>query len=113
MSVSAGTKLALVLSARDMARKERNLYGKNGSKKLPSFGSIDEVVRFFETHDMGDYAEQMPEAKFDVAIKRRKYLVAIDGKLMSKLTEIAKSKKLPAEKLIKSWLEEKLLEPDL
>ena len=82
------------------------------SKKLPSFESIDELVRFFETHDMSTYADQMPEARFDIAIKKRKFLIAIDGKLMSKLTEVAKSKKLPAERLISSWLEEKLLEPD-
>jgi len=77
------------------------------SKKLPSFRSIDALVRFFEAHDMGEYAGQMPETKFDVAIKKRRFLIAIDGKLMNK-TEIAKSKKLPAERLINAWLEEKV-----
>jgi hypothetical protein len=46
---------------------------------------------------------------FDIALKRHKYLVAIDGKLMSKLTEIAKAKKLPAQKVIHDWLEEKVI----
>ena len=84
---------------------------KSKNKNLPAFGSVTELTRFFETHDMGDYADQLPEAKFDVTMKRRKYLVAIDGKLMSKVTRIAKSKNLPAEQLINSWLEEKVLEP--
>ena len=85
---------------------------KNKTRKLPVFGSVGEVTRFFDIHDMGHYAAQLPEAKFDIAIKKRKYLVAIDGKLMTKLTEIAKSKKLPAQQLINSWLEEKVLEPN-
>src|SRR5438045_503339 len=82
------------------------------SKRLPSFGLIDELVKFFESNDMSEYAGQMPEVKFDIAIKKRKFLIAIDETLMSKLTEIAKSKKLPAERLINSWLREKVLEPD-
>lgn len=82
------------------------------SRRLSSFGSIDELVRFFDTHDMGKYFSQMPDAKFDIAIKKRRFLIAIDGKLMDKLTEIAKTKKLPTEKLINSWLEDKVLQSD-
>ena len=50
----------------------------------------------------------MPKAHFEVDIKRRTHLVAIDDEIMSKLTDIAKSKKVPPEKLINSWLKEKL-----
>ena len=81
-------------------------------KKLPEFGSVGELVRFFDDHDMGEYAEDLREVKFDITIKRRKYLVAIDGSLMDKVSEIARSKNLPAEQLITSWLEEKVLKPN-
>ncbi len=81
---------------------------KSKSKKLPSFGSLDELVQFFDTHDLGEYWESMPKAHFEVDIKRRTHLVAIDDEIMSKLTDIAKSKKVPPEKLINSWLKEKL-----
>jgi hypothetical protein len=37
-------------------------------KRLPRFGSLDELVEHFDTHDWGDYLEQMPEAKFEVDI---------------------------------------------
>jgi len=50
----------------------------------------------------------MPKAHFEVDIKRRTHLVAIDDEIMSKLTDIAKSKKVPPEKPINSWLKEKL-----
>lgn len=36
---------------------------------LPRFDSIDKLVDFFDTHDMGEYADQMPEARFEVAPK--------------------------------------------
>lgn len=81
------------------------------SKKLPSFSSLDELVEFFDTHDLGVYWNSMPEAHFDVNIKRRTHLVAIDDEIMSKLSDIAKSKKVPPEKLINSWLKEKLSAP--
>ena len=77
-------------------------------KTLPQHKSYDELVGFFETHDMGDYWDQMPEADFKVNIKRKKHLVAIDEEIVPKLNEIAKSKKVTPEKLINSWLKEKL-----
>lgn len=51
----------------------------NSSHNLPPYKSLDELVEFFETHDMGDYLEQMPDAHFDVAINRQPPLVEIDG----------------------------------
>jgi hypothetical protein len=33
---------------------------------MPTFGSLDELVKFFETHDFGEYWDQMPEAHFDM-----------------------------------------------
>jgi hypothetical protein len=38
---------------------------------------------------MGDYWEQMPEAYFDVNIKKRKHLVALEEDIIDKLTKIA------------------------
>ena len=81
---------------------------KNKSKSLPKFESVDELVEFFDTHDMGEYWEQFPEAKFEVNIKTRKHLVVIDEEIIPKLSEIAKSKKVPSQKLINTWLREKL-----
>jgi hypothetical protein len=52
----------------------------------------------------------MPEAHFDVSIKRRRHLVAIDAEIIAKLDEIAKSKQVSSEALINSWLKEKILE---
>ncbi len=82
---------------------------KSKAKGFPPAKSLDELVEFFDTHDMGEYWEQMPEAHFDIDIKRRTHLVAIDEELIDRLSTIAKAKRVPAEALINSWLKEKLL----
>ena len=58
--------------------KRESIMAKSKGKTLPVMNSLSELVDFFETHDMGEYWEQMPEANFEVNIKRRKHLVALE-----------------------------------
>jgi hypothetical protein len=74
------------------------------SKPLPKFESLDELVEFFDTHDLGEYWDQMPEVHFDVDIKTSKHLVAIDEEIIPRLNEIAKSKRVSSERLINTCL---------
>ena len=69
---------------------------------------LNTLIEFFETHDMGEYWEQMPEAQFEIDIKKRTHLVAIDEEVADQITAIAKSKKTSSEALINTWLKEKL-----
>jgi hypothetical protein len=78
------------------------------AKTLPEFDSTAELVDFFETHDLGDYWKQMPEADFEIKIKRRKHLIALEDDVVAKVTRIAKAKKVSSEALINTWLKEKL-----
>lgn len=80
------------------------------SGKLPQFSSRQELVEFFETHDMGEYENNLPEIHFDVDIKRNHYLVSVDGSLMNKLLEVARGEQVSVEILVDSWLKEKLLQ---
>ena len=81
---------------------------KNKTKPMPKFQSIGELAEFFETHDMGDYWAELPIAQFDIDIKKRTHIVAIDADLTAKLTALAKRKRIPSEKLVNAWLREKL-----
>jgi hypothetical protein len=83
---------------------------KSKAKTLPAMNSINELVDFFETHDLGEYWEQMPEADFEVNIKRRKHLVALEEDVAARVTAIAKAKKVSSEALINTWLKERLRE---
>jgi hypothetical protein len=75
---------------------------------LPQHTSLDELVEFFDDHDMGDYLEGMAEIEFAVDIRSRKHLIAIEQEIASKLTEIAKTEQVTAESLINSWLKERI-----
>ncbi|QYO63448.1 CopG family antitoxin [Leptolyngbya sp. 7M] len=81
----------------------------SNSKKLPQFDSNQELVDFFESHDIGAYASELPEVSFEVDIKRKHYLVSVDGNLMSQLLEVAKEQQVSVKILLDYWLKEKLL----
>src|SRR5438132_59625 len=37
-----------------------------GNKKLPHFGDIQDSIEFFETQDLSEYLEAVPEASFEI-----------------------------------------------
>lgn len=80
------------------------------SKSLPHFRSLDELVEFFDSHDLGEYWDQMPEVDFEVDIKRKAHLFTLDAELAGKLTQIGESRQVSSEALINAWLREKLVE---
>ena len=88
----------------------RDVVDKLISKPMPKFSSLGELVEFFDTHDLGEYWDSMPKAHFDIDIKKRTHLFAIEEDLAEKLTEFARAKQIPSETLINVWLREKLFE---
>ena len=81
---------------------------RNKVKKMPRFKSLDSLVEFFDTHDLGEYRDEMPQVQFDVDIKRRRHLFTLEDELADRLTKIAKTKKISSSALINSWLREKV-----
>ncbi len=51
-------------------------------RKMPRFASLDELVDFFDTHDMGEYLDQMPEVHFEVDIKRHRFRIIVKPTLI-------------------------------
>ena len=78
--------------------------------KIPKFTSLDKLVEYFDTHDMGDHWGDMPEAHFDIDIKRRTHVFALDDDLAERLTQIARTKRVSSRTLINKWLREKIAE---
>ena len=83
---------------------------KENDRKPTRPKSVDELVKYFETHDLGDGLETMPAARFTVNIKRRQRLFALDEETAGKLSKVARKKKISSQKLINTWLKEKLRE---
>ena len=84
---------------------------KNKAKSFPRLKSVDELVEFFDKHDMGDYWDRLPKADFEVNIKTRKHLVAIDEKIIPSINQIAKSKRVTTAQLINTWLQRRDSQP--
>jgi len=76
--------------------------------KLPKFESVEKLVQFFERGDMGKFWDEMPEAKFDVNLKNRTFLISVDGTLMKRLSATAKARRTSTKRLVHAWLSEKL-----
>jgi len=45
---------------------------------------LNELVKFFDTPDMDEYWTEMPKAHFEVEIKRKAHLFALDSELAKK-----------------------------
>jgi hypothetical protein len=83
---------------------------RNKPKNLPRWDSIGDLVDYFDSCDMGEHFDEMPEVQIDVDVKSKKYLVPIEAELISKLADIAERENISSEQLINSWLTERILE---
>ncbi len=79
---------------------------KDNIHSLPTFPTLDELVEFFDMHDLGQY--DLPKVQFSVDIKRCTYLIAVDAELAHKIAHIARAQGTSCEKLIHRWLKEKI-----
>jgi hypothetical protein len=71
------------------------------------FDSLEEAADFWDTHSSADYEEYMKDVECEFDIKRRTYLVSLDGSLYRKVQAIAQKEGVPAETLVNRWIEEK------
>ena len=89
---------------------------KKGPKKLPHFKTREEEVRFFDTHDMGPYLDQMEDVSDKIELhpdlirrireRFRKRLMAIrlEQWQILRAKEIAKRKGMPYQRLMREWI---------
>ncbi len=78
--------------------------------KIPDFKSLDEAADYWDTHSFADYFEDTEPVEIEVRLARRKILLEIDRDLSEKLKKIARKKKQSYEKLINSWVREKIMQ---
>ena len=84
---------------------------KKSRDPLPqSFKTIDEFVSFWDTHSTADYPEAFREIKGKVNLKHRRYLIALEPRLLKQVTRKAEAEGVSTETLINVWISEKLRE---
>ncbi|MEM9215612.1 MAG: CopG family antitoxin [Cyanobacteria bacterium P01_F01_bin.150] len=81
----------------------------SNATSLPKFESEQKLVDFFDSHDMGDYANELPEASFEVDIQQKHYLVSVNETRMQQLLTVARDQHVSVELLLDNWLKEKLM----
>jgi hypothetical protein len=72
------------------------------------FGNVAEAADFWDTHDLADYWDATKEVSFEVDIRRRVFLTALEPELAKKLVACARKQGVSTETLINVWLTEKL-----
>ncbi len=91
-----------------MPRRSSKQTRKSTREPLPEhFNSLEEAAHFWDTHDSADYNEYFKDVEAEVDIKRRTYLISIDGVLYDKVQAIAKKKHVALETLVSRWIHEK------
>ena len=81
-----------------------------GAKRIPEFRNDEEEARFWETHDLSDYWDDLEPAP-DVYFERpRKQMVTLrlDRPLVQRIKATAMKKGIPYSTLIRMWLVERV-----
>jgi len=84
-----------------MAASERNSLPKD-------FLSVEQAADFWDTHSLGDYAEQLKPARVSFKIGRRVHVLAVDPEIAAGLRAASKIRGLSPETLANLWLRERL-----
>lgn len=78
--------------------------------KTPDFKSLEEAAEYWDTHSFADHLEETEPVEIEVCLDKRRILLEIDHDLSEKLKKIAKKKKQSYDKLINSWVREKIIQ---
>lgn len=70
-----------------------------------------DAIEYFDTHDMSEEMEKMPEVHFEYSPNARRKRFALDVELAEQLQSIAGQRGISAETLLNEWVWEKVAEP--
>jgi len=89
---------------------------KKGPKKLPVFKSLEEEARFWDTHDVTQYWDQLEEVdevielapalarRIQERMKKRLLAIRLEEWQISRAKEIARKKGVPYQQLLRHWI---------
>jgi hypothetical protein len=74
------------------------------------FKTIEELQEFWDTHSVADYDDLFKDVHFDVDLRGRTNLVAVEPTLMQELVKRAHTMGVSTETLVNLWLNRQLRE---
>ena len=78
------------------------------TRKLPRMDSIQELARFWQTHEVTDFEEDMEEVTEPVFVRATPIKLNLPASETKAIQRLAKSKGLSKEELIHRWVRQKL-----
>src|SRR5260370_33993508 len=79
-------------------------------RKLPNTDSIEELARFWDTHDLADFEEDLEEVVEPVFVRSKSISLSIDLQPAEaqRLTAIARSMGVKETSVVRQWVVERL-----
>ena len=77
-------------------------------KQLPKTDSIDELAKFWDSHDVTDFDDQLEEVSETVFETDTTFAVQLDPEKADAVRKLADSKGFPPAKLIQLWVDERI-----
>lgn len=76
--------------------------------KLPKINSIQELAKFWDSHDLTDFEGELEEVSEPVFARSDEIRVPLDSRAVKALEKIAQAKGVSREELIRAWVLQKL-----
>lgn len=77
--------------------------------KIPRFKNFEEEAEFWDTHSVADFLDELEEVELKVkGPLKHAFLVSMDGKSLTELLAVAKSKNTDFITLAQTWIMERL-----
>lgn len=78
------------------------------ARKLPQTDSIEALARFWDTHDLTDFEEQLEEVPESVFERQRVVRISLPAQDVAAVKKLAKAKGLRYSDLLREWILEKV-----
>ena len=75
---------------------------------IPQTDSIQELARFWDTHDLTDFEDELEEVAEPVFVREAVVKIQLEPEQIDALNEIAKSRGVGSADLIREWVLEKI-----
>lgn len=76
--------------------------------KLPKTDSIEKLAKFWDTHDLTDFEDELEEVTEPVFVRRARIQIELQSPEAAAVKKIATSKGVSQAELIRHWVLEKL-----
>ena len=76
--------------------------------KISQTDSIEELARFWDTHDLTDFTDELEEVNESVFERQTEVTIRLEPQDASTITELAKSRGISQANLIQEWVVERI-----